>query len=40
MVIWLFFFAADFTVYENLGAVLASMLVVVGFTWAIGLLVL
>ncbi|MBI0584554.1 MAG: hypothetical protein ISF22_10065 [Methanomassiliicoccus sp.] len=37
MVIWLFFFAGDFTLYQNLGAVLASLLVVVGVTWAVSL---
>ena len=37
IVIWLFFYASDFTLYQNLGAVLASLLVVGGINWAIGL---
>ncbi|WP_019178500.1 hypothetical protein [Methanomassiliicoccus luminyensis] len=39
MVIWLFFFASDFTLYQNLGAVLASALIVFGAGWAISMLV-
>jgi hypothetical protein len=38
MVIWLFFFANDFNLYQNFGAVLASLLIVGGVTWAIGLI--
>jgi hypothetical protein len=37
VVIWLFFYANDFTLYQNVGAVLASLLVVGSFNWAIGL---
>lgn len=38
MVIWLFFFANDFSLYQNFGAVLASLLIIGGVTWAIGLI--
>jgi hypothetical protein len=37
IVVWLFFYASEFTLYQNLGAVLASLLVVGGINWAIGL---
>jgi hypothetical protein len=39
MVIWLFFYASDFTLYENLGIVLASLLIVTGVNWAVSLVV-
>jgi hypothetical protein len=38
MVIWLFFFANDFSLYQNFGAVLASLLIIGGVTWAISLI--
>lgn len=38
MVIWLFFYAQDFTLYQNLGAILASVLVVGGTVWALSLI--
>ena len=38
IVIWLFFYASDFTFYQNVGAVLASALVVFGAGWALSLL--
>ncbi len=38
LVIWLFFFANDFSLYQNFGAILASLLIVGGTTWAIGLI--
>jgi hypothetical protein len=38
MIIWLFFFANDFSLYQNFGVVLASLLVIGGVTWAIGLI--
>jgi hypothetical protein len=37
LVIWLFFFATDFSLYQNLGAILASVLVIGGTVWAISL---
>lgn len=37
LVIWLFFYAGDFTFYENLGIFLASVLVVAGVNWTISL---
>ncbi len=37
IVVWLFFYASEFTLYQNLGAVLASLLVVGGINWAISL---
>jgi len=39
MVIWLFFYASDFTLYENLGVVLASLLIVTGVNWTVSLVV-
>ncbi len=39
MVIWLFFYAGDFTLYENLGIFLASLLIVTGVNWAVDLVV-
>jgi len=39
MVIWLFFYASDFTLYENLGVFLASLLIVTGVNWFVGLFV-
>ena len=38
MIIWLFFYAHDFSLYQNFGVVLASLLVIGGVTWAIGLI--
>lgn len=38
IIIWLFFFASDFTLYQNIGAVLASALIVFGAGWAISML--
>jgi hypothetical protein len=37
LVIWLFFYAGDFTFYENLGIFLASVLVVAGVNWTISM---
>jgi len=39
LVIWLFFYAGDFTFYENLGIFLASVLVVSGVNWGISLFI-
>jgi hypothetical protein len=39
MVIWLFFYAGDFTLYENFGIFLASLLVVTGVNWAVSLFI-
>lgn len=39
MVVWLFFYASDFTLYENLGVVLASLLIVTGINWTVSLVV-
>lgn len=39
VVIWLFFYAVDFTLYENLGIFLASLLVVTAVNWAVGLFI-
>lgn len=38
IIIWLFFFAGDFTLYQNIAAVLASALIVFGAGWAISML--
>ena len=35
LVIWLFFYASQFNIYQNLGAILASLLVVGGVAWAL-----
>jgi hypothetical protein len=37
VIIWLFFYANDFTLYQNFAAILASLLVVGGINWAISL---
>jgi hypothetical protein len=37
IIIWLFFYANDFTLYQNFAAILASLLVVGGINWAISL---
>lgn len=39
IVVWLFFYASDFTLYQNIGAALASALIVFGAGWAVSLLV-
>jgi len=38
IIIWLFFFASGLTLYQNIAVVLASVLVVGGVNWAIGLI--
>lgn len=35
LVIWLFFYASNYTIYQNLGAILASALIVGGTAWAL-----
>ncbi|MDW5561734.1 MAG: hypothetical protein SA339_00790 [Methanomassiliicoccus sp.] len=39
LVIWLFFYAGDFSFYENMGIFLASVLVVAGVNWAVNLFI-
>ena len=37
VIIWLFFFADDFTIYQNIGALAASALIAFGAGWALSL---